>query len=71
MGKSDHKYFSCKDTDAKDPEHELRSKARKYKESQQVLDFLRAKCADKTIKNWTHKQVNDLLETKSFELKDD
>lgn len=52
---SDHKYFNCSE------EHEVNYVANRYKSRKKVYDFLKEKCKDGTIKNFTHQQVYDLI----------
>jgi len=51
----DDKFVNCSE------EYELNYVASLYTEKQKVLDFLKKKCADGTIKYSTHKQVYELI----------
>ncbi|PKN52834.1 MAG: hypothetical protein CVU55_06335 [Deltaproteobacteria bacterium HGW-Deltaproteobacteria-13] len=51
----DDKYFNCSQA------YELNYVASLYSEEQKVLDFLKKKCADGTIKYFKHIQVYELI----------
>ena len=52
----DDKFLNCSE------EHELDYVADKYEERDKVYEFLKAKCADKTIKYSSHDEVYALIE---------
>ena len=51
----DDKFFNCSQ------DHELNYVASLYTEKQKVLDFLKKKCADGTIKYFTYMKVYELI----------
>ena len=62
--KKDDKYFNCSE------EHEFKYVSDLYIEKKDVYVFLKDKCADKTIKYRTHKEVYVMLHDEGFKKRD-
>ena len=60
MGKSDWELFNC----SEQHEHDYVVSLYKAADRATVRQFLKDKCDDGTIKNFTHQQVYDLIEKK-------
>ncbi len=58
--KKDDEYFNCSE------EHEFKYVSDLYIEEEDVYDFLKEKCANKTINYSTHKEVYVMLDDAGF-----
>lgn len=63
MANRDNKFFNCSE------EHELNYVAGKYEDREKVKEFIRQKCADKTIHYWTQEKLAQYLAENGFKLK--
>ncbi len=60
MPKSDWKYFNCSE------DYEINYVSGLYEKTKEVKEFIKKKCEDGTINDWTHKELYDFLDEKGF-----